>query len=156
MAASWEQQEGSGRRGKARLDCAARGCARARRAAVAGPAALSQVPLLRLAALSLLLSFPARAAVRSRSGLVAFQLGGRGEGGAVTPASCPHPSGTPLSSLSLSPPRPPPQSGARRSPDLAGRAALTARHPDLAAAAAASAAVHPGYRQWPSYRPMHL
>lgn len=101
MAASWEQQEGSGRRGEARLDCA-----RARRAAVAGPAAWSQVALLRLAALSLLLAFPARAAVRSRSGLVALQLGGRGEGGAVTPAGCPHPSGALVIALSVSAPPP--------------------------------------------------
>nr|XP_031310383.1 uncharacterized protein LOC116153897 [Camelus dromedarius] len=46
------------------------------------------------------------------------------------------------------------QSGARRSPDLAGKTAPTAGPPDPGAAAAT--VHHPWYRQWPLYRPMRL
>lgn len=53
----------------------------------------------------------------------------------------------PLRGLPGSSARLPPQSGARRSPDLAG----TAAHPEPAAT---TATVHRWYRQWPSSRPM--
>lgn len=81
-------------------------------------------------------------------GLVAFQLGGRRRGGALS-----RPPRPPLRVLPRSSARLPPRPGAWRSPDLAGTAAHPARHPELAAT---TATVHRWYRQWPSYRPMCL
>lgn len=53
---------------------------------MAGPKAFFQVPLPRRVALSGSAPSLARLAGPSRRGLVAFQLGGRGRGGAVTPS----------------------------------------------------------------------
>lgn len=69
----------------ARWDCADGGPVRARRAAVAGPAAFFQVPLPRRVARSGSAPSLVRLAGPSRRGLIAFQLGGRRGGGAVAP-----------------------------------------------------------------------
>lgn len=131
----------------ARQDCAAGGPARARRATVAGPAAFFQVLLPRLVALSGSAPSPARVAEPSLRGLVAFQLGGRGGGGAVTLSV--------IINFSLFLP------ASLRSPEPGGartwRGKLHPRPgpPDPAAATAATVH-HPWYRQWPLYHPMHL
>lgn len=58
---------------------------------MAGPAAVFQVPLSRLAALRSPATSPACAAGQSRRGLIAFQVGGRCRGGAVTLVVAPPP-----------------------------------------------------------------
>lgn len=112
---------------------------------MAGSAAASQVPLSRPAALSIPAVPVPLAAPRCR-GLVTFQRGGRAGPRGVAPSAALRFLTAPSLSLRSSP-----QSGARRSPDLAGKAAPTAGPADPASTAdpATTAVRRLWYRRWP-------